>query len=81
MAKGKSSGKQSAGIHSNVSSKIVNAIRTEYLQSGERLLNQLEAHKKGKRVVLTIKNPNNNETNKKFIKVPGSAMLRNPKAI
>jgi hypothetical protein len=82
MAKGKSSkssGKQSAGIHSNVSSKIVNAIRTEYLQSGERLLNQLEAHKKGKRVVLTIRNPNKNETNKKFIKVPGSAMLRNPK--
>ena len=31
--------------------------------------NQLEAHMKGKRVVLTIENPNKNETNKRFIKV------------
>lgn len=83
MAKGKnskSSGKQSAGLHSNVSKKLVNKLRSEYLQSAERLINQLAAHQKGKRVVLTVRNPNKNETNKRFIKVPGSTALRNPKA-
>ncbi len=34
-----------------------------------RLQNQLEAFKKGKNVVVTIANPNTNETNKPFIRV------------
>lgn len=83
MAKGKtskSSGKRSAGIHSTVSKKITNAVRSEYLKSADRIINQLAAHKKGKRVVVTIENPNKNETNKRFIKVPASTIWRDPKA-
>lgn len=71
MAKkgGKSKGFISKGIHSNVSRKITNAMRSEYLQSGERVLNQMAALRKGKDVVMTIANPNKEQTNKKFIKV------------
>ena len=34
-----------------------------------RMMNQRKAWQKGKRVVLTIPNPNLNETNKRYIKV------------
>jgi len=82
MAKGKSSkssGKVSAGIHANVSRYIVNSQRRDYMASGERLMNQLLAHKRGRRVVITMANPNKNETNKKFIRVPASTIWRDPK--
>ena len=71
MAKkgGKSKGFISQGIHSTVDRKITNAIRSEYLQSGQRVLNQMAALRKGKDVVMTIANPNKEQTNKKFIKV------------
>lgn len=82
MAKGKSSkssGKVSAGVHSNVNKKLLNSARSEYLASGERVLNQLAAHQKGKRVMVTIQNPNKNETNKRFIRVPANTVWRDPK--
>jgi succinylglutamate desuccinylase len=82
MAKGKSSkssGKVSAGIHSNVSKKLTNAARSEYLASAQRVLNQLDAHQKGKRVMVTMANPNKTETNKRFIRVPANTVWRDPK--
>jgi hypothetical protein len=71
MAKkgGKSSGYVSAGINSNVNPKIRNANRSEYLKSPERLINQLNAFREGKNVVVTLENPNKNETNKRSIRV------------
>lgn len=71
MAKkgGKSKGFISQGIHSNVNRKVKNAMRSEYLQSSDRIVNQLNALKKGKDVVMTIANPNKEQTNKRFIKV------------
>lgn len=71
MAKkgGKSKGFISKGIHSNVAQSTTNKMRRDYLQSGERLLNQMAALKKGRDVVFTIDNPNKNETNKRKIKV------------
>ncbi len=66
---GKSKGFISQGKHSNVDRKIVNAMRSEYLQSSERLANQLRALKQGKDVVMTIANPNKEQTHKRFIKV------------
>jgi hypothetical protein len=82
MAKGKSSkssGVQSAGINSNVSRSIVKSQRRDYMESSDRIMNQLLAHKKGKRVMLTIPNPNKNETNKKFIRVSSLTVWRDPK--
>ena len=71
MAKkgGKSKGNVSAGIHSNVSKSIRRATRADYLASADRLLNQRKAFDAGKNVMVTIPNPNENETNKRFIRV------------
>lgn len=66
---GKSSGFISQGIHSNVDRKISNSMRRDYMASGDRLLNQIAAWKKGRNVVFTIPNPNPNETNKRFVRV------------
>ena len=66
---GKSSGNVSAGVHSNVKRSTLRLMREGYMSSGERLMNQLNAWKRGKNVVFTIENPNKNETNKRFIRV------------
>lgn len=67
----KSSGKTyvSKGIHSNVSNGTKRAMREAYLASGDRLINQRKAFDAGKNVMVTIKNPNENETNKRYIRV------------
>lgn len=67
---GKSKGFISQGLHTNVSKRTRNAMRKEYMASGERLINQRLAFDKGKNVMVTIPNPNTNETNKRFIRVP-----------
>lgn len=42
----------------------------------DRIMNKLKAHLAGKRVMLTIENPNKNETNKPFIRVPAHEVWR-----
>jgi hypothetical protein len=71
MAKkgGTSKGNVSAGIHSNVSKSVLRAMRADYLASGDRVINQRAAFDAGKNVMVTIPNPNPNETNKRFIRV------------
>lgn len=76
---GKSKGFISQGVHSNVSRRVHNAMRQDYLATGDRVLNQKLAWKKGKNVVLTIENPNKNETNKKFIRVNALDVWGSPK--
>lgn len=79
MAKGKGgSGKTytSKGLHSNVSKGTRRAMRSAYLQSGERLINQRKAFDAGKRVMVTIENPNKNETNKRFIRVEAKTIWK-----
>ena len=46
-------------------------MRKDYMQSMERIINQAKAHSKGKRTVVTMANPNKNETNKRYIRVDG----------
>lgn len=65
---GKSKGNVSAGIHSNVSKSTRREMRQEYLASGQRMINQLKALQDGKDIVVTIENPNKEETNKRFIR-------------
>ena len=81
MAKGKkSSGKHytSKGEHNNVSRWLKKACRKDYVENRpiERTSNQMNAFLKGKRVMLTIENPNKNETNKRFIRVPASEVWK-----
>lgn len=80
MAKGKkSSGKTytSSGLYRSVSRKMTNALRSEYLASSNRVANQLRAFRAGKRVMVTIENPNKEERNKRFIRVEASTIWKN----
>lgn len=81
MAKGKkskSSGVTSKGERRNVSKKTTNMMRRDYMQSLDRGLNQMAAWRKGKRVMLTVPNPNKQETNKPFIRIEARDWLGMP---
>ncbi len=70
----------SKGERPNLSRKTKNAMRRDYLENHqlERLNNQMSAWKKMKNVMLTVPNPNKNETNKRFIRVSAREYWGNP---
>jgi hypothetical protein len=76
---GKSKGFISQGIHNNVNRTVLKAMRQDYMASGERMSNQRAAWAKGRNVVLTIENPNKNETAKRFIRVGARDLWGSPK--
>ena len=77
MGKKKSRANQvSKGERNSDARNIVKARRRDYMQSSERMTNQLAAFLRGKNVMLTIPNPNKNETNKRFIRVPAAEQWR-----
>tara|TARA_X000001036_G_scaffold55355_1_gene44981 strand:- start:2995 stop:3234 length:240 start_codon:yes stop_codon:yes gene_type:complete len=47
--------------------------------ASQRMQNQLTAFLKGKRVMVTMANPNKNETNKPYIRVPAKDVWRSSK--
>ena len=66
----RSKGYISKGQRRNVARWVRKSARREYIKDTlQRALNQANAFKKGKNVVLTIENFNDKETNKKFIRV------------
>ena len=71
MGKKKSRATQvSKGERNNVNKDVSKALRRDYLQNDlARLNNQIDAFKRGKNVMVTIPNPNTNETNKRFLRV------------
>ena len=82
MGKKKSSkGFISKGERRNVSASTKKAMRREYLLSGNSLFNKFKAWQQGKNVMLTIANPNKNETNKRFIRVKATTVWGNPNFI
>ena len=56
----------SQGMRKNVSRRWLKLTRKD---NDDRLFNQWDAFMKGKNVMLTIQNPNKNETNKRYIRV------------
>ena len=74
MAKRKSASKgyQSKGQRPNVRKDIRKAMRSDYVGSVEQMNNKLSAFKKGKRVMITVPNPNKNNTKERFIRTPMS---------
>ena len=68
----------SKGQRPNVNKKIRNDVRRDYMGSLDRSINQMAAYAKGKRVMLTVPNPNKNETNKRFIRVAAEDYLQRP---
>jgi len=61
---------------SNHDRKIRNKNRSEWLESIDRFIAQVQAFNAGKKAKLTIPNPNKNETNKRFIKVDAWELLK-----
>ena len=47
--------------------------------ASQRIMNQMRAFNKGKNVMLTIKNPNGSETNKRYIRVPARDVWKSSK--
>jgi hypothetical protein len=80
MAKGKrSSGKHYASKSEvGTNRSLTKEIRREYRTSIARKLNQQKAWRQLKNVILTIPNPNTNETNKRFIRVSARDVWGNP---
>ena len=77
MGKKKQRAKQvSKGERRSVNRSVTKANRRDYMKSAERMSNQLTAFLRGKRVMLTVPNPNTNETNKRFIRVPASEVWK-----
>ena len=80
MAKKKRDTYTSKGERKNVCKKITNAMRRD-----RSLLDTItiksDAFNKGKKVYLTIPNPNSNETNKPFIRVPAKHVWKKEKYI
>lgn len=75
MAKKKQRSKYtSKGQHKNVSSSITKAVRKE-IDAIDSLINKLEAWSKGRRTMVTVENPNPNETNKRFIRLEGNVVF------
>ena len=72
MAKRKSTnkGSKSKGQRPNVSKNIRKIGRREYVGSIDQIENKLRAFKAGKRVMMTVLNPDKNNTRERFIRVP-----------
>lgn len=73
---GKSKGYVSSGRVSNVSASTKRLMKKGYMQSGERMMNVLNAFRAGKKSFVTIENPNKEETNRLFIRVPASQYFK-----
>jgi len=71
MAVSKRSKYTSKGSGRSVSKKISNAVRRDR-SPADSLVFQINAWAKGKKTMVTIPNPNKNETNRLFIRVEGT---------
>ena len=66
----------SKGIHHQKPSRWKKMARKEWVGSGAQEHAKYKAWLRGKNVVLTIPNPNTNETNKRFIRVNANNVWR-----
>ena len=81
MAKGKkskSSGKVSKAERSNVSPKLINAMRAS-IDGATRMSNIIKAWKAGKNPWLTIENPDKTNTKERMIRVKSNDRFGSPK--
>ena len=78
MGKKRTRSKQvSQGLHCQKPNRLVKERRREWNGSNAQHDAKLRAFLAGKNVMLTIPNPNKNETNKKFIRVNAKEVWRN----
>ena len=72
-------GKKSKGKNYTSKGERRSSIKTSTRNSADRVVNQLKAFYAGKNVMVTIENPNKDQTNKPFIRVPASTVWKNTK--
>ena len=66
----------SKGERRSVSKQITKSIRKDFVESGQQIVHQADAFRRGKNVMLTIPNPNKNQTDKRFIRVPATEVWK-----
>jgi len=70
----------SRGERPNINHSILKSVRNDYLSASfSRLNNQVAAWRAGKKVMVTIPNPNQKQTNKPFIRVPATQAWGQPR--
>ena len=67
----------SKGQRKSQDSRWTKEARREWVGSTAQLIAKSEAFRAGKNVMLTVRNPNKNETNKPFIRVNAKEVWRN----
>lgn len=72
-------GKKASGKHYTSKGERIGSMKTATRNPSDRVMNQLKAWLKGKNVVLTIENPNKNETGKRFIRVNARDIWGDPR--
>jgi hypothetical protein len=72
-------GKKASGKHYTSKGERIGSMKTATRDPAARVMNQLKAWQAGKNVVVTIENPNKNETNKKFIRVNARDIYGDPR--
>jgi hypothetical protein len=77
-------GKKKSRATQTSKGEVGNSMKTRLRHNDEgyasqRMMNQLNAFNKGKRVMVTIKNPNGAETNKQYIRVPAKDVWKSSK--
>ena len=83
MGKKSSTSYTSKGERRNVAKSTCKLMRRDYLENQllRRAINHYDAYCKNKQVMITIANPNKNETNKPFIRVNAKEVWRNPNEV
>jgi hypothetical protein len=66
----------SKGERRSVDLRWSKVARKEWTGSTAQMIAKMEAFRKGKNVMLTIPNPNKNETNKRFIRVNAKEVFK-----
>jgi len=66
----------SKGERRSVDLRWSKVARREWTDSTAQMIAKMEAFRKGKNVMLTIPNPNKNETNKRFIRVNAKEVFK-----
>ena len=80
MAKSKSNGRNyvSKGERQSTNQKTLNAMRSLRLSPAGEFVEKINAWRAGKRVMLTVPNPNSLETNKPFVRVEAREVWGSP---
>lgn len=68
--------KKGSGTSATSKGERISSMSTPETNAGQTMINKLDAFRRGRKTMVTIANPNKNETNKRFIRVNGADWFR-----